>query len=163
MSKRLVDYSFSSDDGGNDELLPNKISKLDEGRPIMPNILPTTPCEVEDEWVVADQWPPVDETPFSSAAIINTNVTSLARESELPLDQGYMVGAGKKDKVEFSDGECRRAFSGAVYWHAFSPNKKASDLSSTLDSIKQILLGEVRRLVKEHHGIKAWVGISNLY
>ncbi len=105
MSKRLVDYSFSSDGDGNDELLPNKISKLDEGRPIMPNILPTTPWEVEDEWVVADQWPPLDETPFSSAAITNTNVTSLARESELPLDQGYMVGGGKKNKVEFTDVE----------------------------------------------------------
>ena len=55
MSKRLVDYSFSSDVDGNDELLPNKISKLDEGRPIMPNILSTTPWEVEDEWEVTDQ------------------------------------------------------------------------------------------------------------
>ena len=55
MSKRLVDYSFSSDDDGNDELLPNKITKLDKGRPILPNILPTTPWAVEDEWVVSDQ------------------------------------------------------------------------------------------------------------
>ena len=98
MSKRLVDYSFSSDDSGNDELLPNKISKLDEGRPIMPNILLTTPWEVEDEWVVTDQSPPLDETPFSSTLITKTNVTSLARESELPLDQGFMVGGGKKTR-----------------------------------------------------------------
>ena len=46
MSKRLVDYSFSSDADGNDELLPNKISKLGEGTAIIPNILPTTPWEV---------------------------------------------------------------------------------------------------------------------
>ncbi len=139
MSKRLVDYSFSSDDGGNDELLPKKISKLDEGRPIMPNILPSTPWEVEDEWVVANQWPPQEETPFSSEAITITNITSLARGSELPLDQGYMVGGGKKNKVEFTDGECRRTFRGAVYYRSFVPTKKASDLTSTLESVVEIL------------------------
>ena len=143
MSKRLVNYSFSSDEDGNNELLPNKISKLDEGRDIMPNILPTTPWEVEDEWEVTDQWPAVDETPFSSAAITNTIVTSLAPESDLPLDLGYMVGGGKKNKVEFTNGECRRAFRGAVYCRSFMPTKKASDLSSTLESVVEILKAEL--------------------
>ena len=97
MSKRLVDYSFSSDVDGKDELLPNKISKVDEGRPLMPNILPTTQWEVEDEWEVTNQWPPVEESSFSPEALTNTIVTSLAPETELPLDQAYMVVGGKKD------------------------------------------------------------------
>ena len=129
----------------------------------MPNILPTTPWEVEDEWVLSDQWPPLDEASLSSAALTNTNVTSLARESELPLDQGYMVGGGKKNKVEFTDGECRRTFRGAVYCRSFVPTKKASDLSSTLESVVEILKAELLRLIAEHHGVKAWVGLSNLY
>ena len=163
ISKRLVDYSFSSDEDGNGELLPNKISKLDEGRPILPNILPTTPWEVENEWVISDQWPPLDEASFSSAASTNLVVAPVIHQSGTHLDQGYMVGAGKKDKVEFKEGECRRIFKGAVYCRSFLPTKKANDLSSTLDSIKQILVDDARRLVEEHHGIKTWVGISNLY
>ena len=99
MSKRLVDYSFSSDEDGNDELLPNKISKLDKGRPILPNILPTTPWEVEDEWVVFDQWPPVDEASFSSAASTNLIDVPLLPQSDTQLNQGYIVVAGKKANV----------------------------------------------------------------
>ena len=49
MSKRLVDYSFSSDEDGYDKLLPNKIPKVDIGAVIIPNILPTTPWQIEDE------------------------------------------------------------------------------------------------------------------
>ena len=62
----------------------------------MPNILPTTPWDVEDEWEVTDHWSPVDEPSFSPEALTNTIVTSLAPEAELPLDQRYMVSGGKK-------------------------------------------------------------------
>ena len=68
MSKRLVDYGFSSDEVGNTIVRPKKIPKVDVDRLIIPNILPTTPWEIEDEWEVADEWPPVDDTSFSSAA-----------------------------------------------------------------------------------------------
>ena len=54
MSKRLVEYSFSSDDEDNGELLPNKIQKVDVERPIIPNILQSTPWDIENEWVVSD-------------------------------------------------------------------------------------------------------------
>ncbi len=155
ISKRQVDYSFSSDDEDNGELLPNKIQKVEVERPIIPNILPSTPWDILNEWVVSDQWPPVDEASISSAASTNLVVAPLIPQSGTHLDQGYMVGAGKKDKVEFKEGECRRILKGAVYCRTCLPTKKASELSSTLDSIKQILMDDVRYLVQEQHGIKA--------
>ena len=163
MSKRLVHYSLSSDEEDNGELLPNKIQKVDVERSIIPNILPTTPWDIENEWVVSEQWPPVDEASISSAASTNLVFAPVIPQSGTHLDQGYTVGAGKKDKVEFKEGDCWRIFKGAVYRRSFLPTKKANDLSSTLDSIKQILVDDARRLVEEHHGRKTWVGISNLY
>ncbi len=131
MSNRLVDYGFSSDEEGNNIVCPKKIPNVDVGRLILPNILPTTPWEVQDEWEVADQLPLLDETSFSSAAPSDTISNPLEPQTELTLDQVYMVGGGKKNKVEFTNGECRRAFRGVVFCRNFVPTKKASDLSST--------------------------------
>ena len=103
--------------------------KVDVERPIIPNILPSTPWDFENEWVVSDQWPPVDEASISSAASTNLDVAPVIPQSGTHIDQWYMVGAGKKDKVEFKEGECRRIFKGAVYCRSFLPTKKANDLS----------------------------------
>ena len=57
----MVEYPFSTDEEDKDELLPNKIPKVDLERPIIPNILPITPWDIENEWELSDQWPPVEE------------------------------------------------------------------------------------------------------
>ena len=165
MSKRLVPYSFSWDDEANDDILPGKSEKLDLGSIIIPNILPTTRWDIESEWDVTDQWPPIrDLTPDSSSSSQSqTFLTPIEPQSSDRMDQGYLVGGGKKDLLEFKEGKCRRIFSGAVYCRTLLPTKKASDLSLTLESIKQLLMEDLRNLIEEHHGIKAWVGISNVY
>ena len=95
MAKRLVDYSFSSDEESEEESITETATDS------FTSILPTTPWNVEDEWFVVDE---------VSGDEVAAPVSARQSEGSSQLHQGVMIGAGKATQVKFREGECKRAF-----------------------------------------------------
>ena len=78
----------------------------------------------EEEYQVVDEWDPsMDETP--------PNIVEEQPESPLPSEDetalveisSPMVGMGKKETITFREGECHRAFRGALYCRTIIPQE----------------------------------------
>ena len=73
------------------------------------------------------------------------------------------VGSGRKKRTQFIEIECRRAFHDAIVCKTFKPVDEDADLDTVLFSFRDVLHRELARLLTDHPGVKAWVGLTNLY
>ena len=72
-------------------------------------------------------------------------------------------GGARVNKLTFTPGVTRRAFRNAIIDKTFIPNEETPDLSSVIDGIRTLLFQEIPPLLTEHHGLKGWVAIRNVY
>ncbi len=72
-------------------------------------------------------------------------------------------GGAKPNKLTFSAGTTRRAFRNAIIDKTFIPNEETPDLSAVIEGIRTLLFQEIPPLLTEHHGLKGWVAIRNVY
>ena len=72
-------------------------------------------------------------------------------------------GGAKVNKLTFTPGVTRRAFRNAIIDKTFIPNEETPDLSSVIEGIRTLLFQEIPALLSEHHGLKGWVALKNVY
>ena len=134
---RLVDYSDSDED----DCAPRVAFHS--------NPLPPLPTHIDNSPSSSSITPPSDNPPLP-------NPTT----SSIPQLQS---GEGHKKSIHFKEVSCTRQFKNTIYCRRLIPE---SD-TPILDDIINAALTEIKRdfllLVEEHHGIKGWVAVRNLY
>ena len=118
----------------------------------------------EEEYQVVDEMDPsMEENPHN---IVEEDPESpLASDDETSSEEisSPMVGMGKKETITFRDGECHRAFRGAIYCRTIIPQENTINLPAVLEALKPVLDSDFRKLLEEHHGLKGWVALKVLY
>ena len=73
------------------------------------------------------------------------------------------VGGGRKRRTKFIEIACHRAFRDALLCKTFKPVDEDADLDTVLFSFRDVIRRELARILAEHPGVKAWIGLTNLY
>ena len=77
--------------------------------------------------------------------------------------QAGQVGGGRKRRTQFIEIDCRRAFRDSLLCKTFKPVDEDADLNTVLFSFRDVIRRELARILAEHPGVKAWIGVTNLY
>ena len=127
----------------------------------------TNPSQLVDDisdYQVVDEWnPSMDENPHDIAEEEPESPLSSVEEADSEEISGPMVGMGKKEAITFREGECQRAFRGAIYCRTLVPQEKSINLPAVLEALTAVLESDFSKLLEEHHGLKGWVALKVLY
>ena len=100
---------------------------------------------------VLDEW----HEGNSAADLLQPEESILVIEEDYPLYE-HQVGAGRrKEKIEFIEGKCKKAFKGTIVCKEFVVKKETVDLLGVLDAFDNVLRIQIPALLQEHHSIKA--------
>ena len=72
-------------------------------------------------------------------------------------------GARSQKRIEFKETECRFVFRNALLCKTFTPQDEYADLNTVLYSFREVIRRELVPILAEHPGVKAWIGLTNLY
>ena len=78
-------------------------------------------------------------------------------------ENGQVGGARTQKRIEFKETECRRLFRNALLCKTFTPQDEYADLNTVLYSFREVIRRELVPILTEHPGVKAWIGLTNLY
>ena len=84
--------------------------------------------------------------------------------STTPQAEIVQVGGSKTPKrIEFDEADCRLVFRKALLCKTFTPQDEYADLNTVLYSFREVIRRELVPILAEHPGVKAWIGLTNLY
>ena len=86
-----------------------------------------------------------------------------ANQTDPQLESGQVGGAKTQQRIEFEETECRRVFRNALLCKTFTPQDEYADLNTVLYSFREVIRRELVPILAEHPGVKAWIGLTNLY
>ena len=153
MGRRAVYYTVSGGESGTDSEEDFELS-------------PQQTIEEEDEtdYQIVDEWDPsLDENQADIAEEEPESPLPSEEESASEEISGPMVGMGKKEAITFREGQCQRAFRGAIYCRTLLPQEKSVNLPAVLEALTAVLEKDFSKLLEEHHGLKGWVALKVLY
>ena len=84
-------------------------------------------------------------------------------EDDDEADPGQIGGARTLKRIKFNEIECRRAFPDAILCKTYNPSDFYADLHTVLFSFRDVIQRELLPIVTFHPGVKAWIGLTNLY
>ena len=76
---------------------------------------------------------------------------------------GQVGGAKTQKRIKFDETECRRVLRKALLCKTFTPRDEYADLNTVLYSFREVIRRELLPILTEHPGVKAWIGLRNLY
>ena len=121
---------------------------------------------------------PLLQAPLLQAPLLPTKSLvdpqyGLDSDDEAPEDQpssldphsveAGQLGGGRKKRTQFIEIACHRAFRDALLCKTFKPVDEDADLNTVLFSFRDVIRRELARILAEHPGVKAWIGVTNLY
>ena len=85
-------------------------------------------------------------------------------QSQPQAESSGQVGGPKTQKrIEFKETDCRLVFRKALLCKTFAPQDEYADLNTVLYSFREVIRRELVPILAEHPGVKAWIGLTNLY
>ena len=78
-------------------------------------------------------------------------------------ENGHVGGSKSHKRVELKETECRGLFRKALLCKSFTPQDEYADLNTVLYSFREVIRRELVPILAEHPGVKAWIGLTNLY